>query len=636
MSNRIQILDPFTANQIAAGEVVERPASVVKELVENSLDAGADKIEVEISGAGVELIRVSDNGCGMNREDALMAVQRHATSKIKTPADLARIATLGFRGEALPSIASVSLLEILTRERDSLAGTRVTLIGGKVEKVLEDGCPVGSSFTVRDLFFNTPARRKFLKSDATETGRISEMLSRLALAYPNVAFKFCVEGRVLMQMSGNGSLVEVVSKVFGKELARDMLPISINYEQLALSGLLAKPHHSRSTKAYQFFFVNGRYINSKLLTKAVGDGYHTLMASNRFPVVILNLNIPLNLVDVNVHPTKLEARFSQETVVASFISDSVRTCLQQNTLIPGLNPNAPVAESILKPAESLPIINPPAQMQETQAKWETSTINEIVSKSKTTEEAETVEPEFQTPAELENEPTIAALAIEKASPIEADFTQLELNESCQLDSEEPGQDNGERLPDLLPLGQVNLTYIVARGPQDMYIIDQHAAHERINYERLWELAGTGEIPTQMLLEPLVIELSQQELSVLIENITMFTDLGFLLEYFGGNTFLLRGHPADLSGADHRTLIRDLLELFTDGGKPVEPRKLREEFIYSIACKASVRANESLNVAEMEHLILRLGQTKQPFTCPHGRPTIIAITAAELERRFQRT
>jgi DNA mismatch repair protein MutL len=647
MSNRIKVLDPITANQIAAGEVVERPASVVKELVENAVDAGASKIEVEVIAAGVELIRVTDNGCGMQREDAVLAFQRHATSKISSSSDLGEISTLGFRGEALPSIASVSNMETITREANCLEGTRLLIIGGKIDQVQDAGCPVGTTFVVRDLFFNIPARRKFLKSDATELGQISDVLNRLAMAYPKISFKLINQGRVLLYTSGNGSLLETVSQVYGRELARDMLPISVEGE-LALGGLLSKPQHTRSTRAQQTFFINGRYIRSKALTEAVAEGYHTLIPSNRYPIVVLNLQLQPNMVDVNVHPTKLEVRFSKEASLG-FVADAIRDALTSNLLIQGLE-----NKSVPSLAEPTPLSYQPDTKDLPLFTGEETYIQsslKAVSILQPFTNAGQVVPSVETRAAICPDTTFTKSDANKVVLLQSEQQKdakepksmfIDISTPSHVTQAAPAEVIYEaqgveaslsKLPDLEPLGQIDLTYIVAKGLEGLYIIDQHAAHERLNYEELWSKAASGQIESQLLLDPITLELTNQEMELLVENIFQFSDLGLLLEHFGGNTFLLRGHPTDIDNPQE--LIRDLLELFTQGEKKIEARKLREEIIYMLACKSSITANKRLSTSEMEHLLWRLGQAENPFSCPHGRPTIIAISVAELAKRFQR-
>jgi DNA mismatch repair protein MutL len=647
MSNRIKVLDPITANQIAAGEVVERPASVVKELVENAVDAGASKIEVEVIAAGVELIRVTDNGCGMQREDAVLAFQRHATSKISSSSDLGEISTLGFRGEALPSIASVSNMETITREANCLEGTRLLIFGGKIDQVQDAGCPVGTTFVVRDLFFNTPARRKFLKSDATELGQISDVLNRLAMAYPKISFKLINQGRVLLYTSGNGSLLETVSQVYGRELARDMLPISVEGE-LALGGLLSKPQHTRSTRAQQTFFINGRYIRSKALTEAVAEGYHTLIPSNRYPIVVLNLQLQPNMVDVNVHPTKLEVRFSKEASLG-FVADAIRDALTSNLLIQGLE-----NKSVPSLAEPTPLSYQPDTKDLPLFTGEETYIQsslKAVSILQPFTNAGQVVPSVETRAAICPDTTFTKPDANKVVLLQSEQQKdakepksmfVDISTPSHVTQAAPAEVIYEaqgveaslsKLPDLEPLGQIDLTYIVAKGLEGLYIIDQHAAHERLNYEELWSKAASGQIESQLLLDPITLELTNQEMELLVENIFQFSDLGLLLEHFGGNTFLLRGHPTDFDNPQE--LIRDLLELFAKGERKIEARKLREEIIYMLACKSSITANKRLSTSEMEHLLWRLGQAENPFSCPHGRPTIIAISVAELAKRFQR-
>jgi len=645
MTNRINVLDSITANQIAAGEVVERPASVVKELVENSIDAGAGRIEIEVNRAGMDLIRVTDGGCGMSKDDAVLAFQRHATSKLRTPSDLAAISSLGFRGEALPSIASVSRVELLTREQDVLVGTKVLVAGGHLDAVEEVGCPVGTTVIVRNIFFNTPARRKFLKSEGTELGQIADVINRIVLGCPQIAFKFVSQGRTLLQTQGSGNLLECFDQVYGKELGRDLVRVTGRTGEIVLEGYVGRPHTARASRSCQSFFINGRYIKSKALTRAVAEGFHTMLPGNRYPVVVLNLTLPVNTVDVNVHPTKLEVRFQQESVLSALIAGAVKAALTGARLIPGLQlippgPQAPDRDIIPAGAAY------PAKEQQEKPEPEAANVEER------TEQLEL--PMRPVPQYIKVDPSsehgssrvvggafIRETGAGKTSTWNeygdfADPTQV--MPSVKVDVERRVEELGQaeyKLPDLVPLGQVDSTFIIAKGTEGLYILDQHATHERINYERLWDRAEGSYGETQLLLEPLTLELTNQELPLLLENIVLFTDLGFLLEFFGGSTFLLRGKPADLGDSDPRGLLRDLLELFREGPKQLDPRKLREEFIYMLACKSSVRAHEVLSREELEQLVLQLGRTKNPYTCPHGRPTIIAITLAELAKRFQR-
>lgn len=675
MTNRINVLDPITANQIAAGEVVERPASVVKELVENSIDAGGTRIEVEVNRAGMDLIRVTDNGCGMSQEDAVLAFQRHATSKIRTPSDLAAICSLGFRGEALPSIASVSRTQLLTRERNVLSGTQVFVTGGNLDGVQDAGGPAGTTFVVRDLFFNTPARRKFLKSEATELGQISDLLNRVVMACPGISFKFVSQGRILMQTSGGGNLLECISQVYGRELAREMIPVRAQNGEAIIEGYLGRPHTSRASRNCQSFFINGRYVKSRLLTRAVAEGYHTMLPGNRYPVIVLKLTLPVNTVDVNVHPTKLEVRFAQEAELTGFITAAVREALTGAVPIPGLPAMEPgrsyegekttsfhcggvEAKDVAVASGDRPT-GSGGHVKQLQLHLGAKPYSNAVDKATTqtnhmredcfpgyhetdsrraSDQSTFLTPDSSVQAGVHSCRQDATLNFEigdrnlPASAAGQAPAACEENHATEFLA--APDETESKLPDLLPLGQVDSTYIVARGPEGLYILDQHAAHERINYERLWAAAANAYGETQLLLEPLTVDFTHQELQLLVENIILFNNLGFLLEFFGGSTFLLRGKPADLN-EDPRILLRDLLELFIDGPPKIDPRKLREEFIYLLACKASVKAREVLTREEMERLILRLGQTENPFTCPHGRPTIIAITGAELAKRFQR-
>ena len=630
MTGRIKILDPITANQIAAGEVVERPGSVVKELLENAIDAGSSRIDVEIKDGGISYIRVADNGCGMLAGDAVLAFERHATSKISTLEDLYGIRSLGFRGEALPSIASVARVELTTRVHDQLAGTRVLLEGGRVSGVEETGAPPGTSMIVRDLFFNTPARRKHLRSAGTEGGLVGEVVSRLALAYPGIAFTFSQNRRVVLKTPGSGSLLDAVVSTQGVQLAKELLTVKALGELFVVEGYLGKPELARANRGHQVLFVNGRYVKSKLVNLAVEEGYHTYLPTGRFPLFILNLQVNPHLVDVNVHPTKMEVRFSEEEELQRFLVYQVKEVLAGQTLIPrlgvpkqaeqekvvaGKSPQERVIPRKSEPEQGLRVDDYPQvtnvqRVQESSGEevyFDNIVADPVLSKQPVPEKVVTDEP-----VPHEDQPQQDCLA---------DYLQ---------------GDPVNIFSDLQVMGQVDSTYIIAAGPQGLFIFDQHAAHERIQYEKFLNSAP-GPAMAQNLLMPVSAELGTLEAEMVIANILFFRDLGYTLEHFGGNAFLIRSVPQGLPPGEETQLFFDILDNLRGRNRyQVDKLSIREEFLIMHACKSAIKANQPLTRPAMEELLRQLGETANPFTCPHGRPTVIQYTGNDLAKAFKRT
>ncbi|MDA8234145.1 MAG: DNA mismatch repair endonuclease MutL [Clostridia bacterium] len=653
MIGRIRVLDEHTANQIAAGEVVERPASVVKELVENSIDAGSTAIEVEIREGGLDYIRVSDNGEGMEEADAVLAFQRHATSKIATPQDLYHINSLGFRGEALPSIAAIAKVELVTRPRDKVAGMEVVIHGGQVVSTGEVGCPAGTRLVVKDLFFNTPARRKFLKSGVTEGGHIGDIITRLALANPGIAFKFINNSRVAVATPGTGQLMDVIISIYGKELAKQMLPLRVEVNGSVISGYIAKPEVSRSNRSYQTLFINGRYIRSQAISGAVTEGYHTMLEIGRHPVFILGLEMETAKVDVNVHPTKMEVRLEEEAEIRESLAKGVAETLRGQTLIPAITlekPAAPVEKEVYR-QESLELSRPRAEKSYAPQEFSNHSRGIMVAETFLAETPPVkIQPiesaisyETQPTADWQQPPTVKNSPVEKVSPSElvtheerfipiggvtpvGDVTLME-----QTISPPPVNP----LEYLIPLGQVNSSYIVATGEDGLYIIDQHAAHERILYEEFMMAASQEEPPVQQLLIPITLELTHLEAQVVVDYILLFSRLGFILEHFGGDSFLIRAVPQGLTKGDEKQFFLDLLDKVAESGGKWNAALLKEHLITTMACKAAIKANDHLAQALQEELLRQLARTANPYTCPHGRPTITQLTLTELEKKFKR-
>lgn len=587
----IKILDEITANKIAAGEVVERPASVVKELLENALDAGSTVINIDIFEGGSKIIKVTDNGCGLNVLDVPLAFQRHATSKISSSHDLDNISTLGFRGEALPSIASVAKVSMTTRANDDIVGISLTIHGGKQIELKEVGCPTGTTIIVEDLFFNTPARKKHLKSLNVEAGHISDIVGRLAMAYPEVAFHLTHNQKNVLQTPGTGKPIDAVAAIYGLDIAKELLSLSYQDEVITVQGFLAKPIISRSSRNHQSLYINHRYIRSRLISEAIEEGYHTLLNIGRHPLFIMNLFINPELVDVNVHPTKMEVRFSSADKIREIIVRAVRETLISESLIP---------EVKLVPKKQA------SKIKYEQEKIELNNFATNVLQEK---------PDYQYVAEKINE------------------TRAVNSDDIKINIASAIQDDEQKLPYMEPIGQIDATFIIAQGESGMYLIDQHAAHERILYEKFMD--RSTEIVVQELLVPITVELTNLESQFLINNILLLTDLGFQIEHFGGDTFLIRAVPQLLPHNNEKSFFLDLLDSLSAEKKSLSANEIKESILITMACKAAIKANHRLSKQEMVELLKQLQNAKNPYTCPHGRPTVIYTSAYELAKKFKR-
>jgi DNA mismatch repair protein MutL len=593
---KIIILDEFTKNQIAAGEVVERPFSAVKELLENSLDAGASRIMVELDEGGLASVTVADNGCGMNEEDLLLAFERHATSKIRCASDLNRIVTLGFRGEAIPSIAAVSRIEITTRTGDTLNGTRVEAVEGRIINRAAAGCPPGTTVVVRDLFFNTPVRKKTMKSISIEGALCSEIITHLALARPDVSFELKTKSRRSFYSPGSGDLMDAVIAVYGINQAREMIPVNSSGESLALKGFIGKPSLSRSSRNHINVIINGRYVHCPAVAGAVEEAYRTLLPHGRRPVAVLSLTVAPELLDVNIHPSKLEVRLLEEQEAVKHVSRALRETLLIKTVIPSnlidtgrknagrdLLQNLFAAAPVLLKTEEI-ISSDPAPKS-------------VICENHDQSAAKSHEPE-------------------NAGEEKEEYINV-----------------GQSLPELSAVGQIGLTYILAEGEEGLYIMDQHAAHERILYEE--NLEGFTEKPSQCLLLPVTLELDYRETAILTQRIFWFNRAGFVIECFGGNTFLLRGSPPGFAPGREKEFFTDILEYFQEKGAGASYDEFSQTLASAMACRNAVKAGEKLPLSSMDALCRRLAGTENPFTCPHGRPTIIHLPFADLEKKFKR-
>lgn len=574
---KIIVLDEVTANQIAAGEVVERPAAVVKELVENAIDAGALRIDISVTGGGRESIRVADNGSGMAPEDVLLSLQRHATSKIREVSDLDTILSLGFRGEALPSIASVSHLRLVTRRPQDLSGVKVEVHGGKEHELTDTGCPAGTEVLVRDLFYNTPARLKFLKSEGAETARVVDTVQRLALAWSNISFSLSVGGREQLVTPGNGKLLDAIYQILGRQNGRQFIPLEWHGPLLSLQGYISRPSLSRANRNLQYFFVNNRPVRSPLLSDALQTAYQTLLPGNRFPAAVVSVHTDPQGIDINIHPAKREIRFNNEREVYRQFLAGIRHALQSVSLVGEVS--APFTASARETAagQQYACYFPPLRY----------------SAAETGRDA----------------------VLEVGFPIKDGFFS-----------------DKSTFPLLRLIGQFQATYILAQTDSgDLYLVDQHAAHERVTYEMFKCDLEAEKMPVQQIL-PQTLELDPRASASLAASLKIFLKLGLTFETFGNNTFILRTVPLFYRKCINQEDILDLVSCTGESGKE---DVLYEQILRVMACKAAIKANQVLSREEMVSLLKNLSETEQPWTCPHGRPTTLVFTGTMVAKNFRR-
>ncbi|WHY88172.1 DNA mismatch repair endonuclease MutL [Neobacillus novalis] len=636
-------LDDALSNKIAAGEVVERPASVVKELVENAIDAGSTVIEIEVEEAGLAKIRITDNGYGIDEEDVLIAFQRHATSKIKDENDLFRIRTLGFRGEALPSVASVSRLEMKTSTGEG-AGNRVVIEGGKVETFEKASSRRGTDITITDLFFNTPARLKYMKTIHTELGNITDVVNRLALSHPEVAFRLIHNERKLLQTNGNGDVRQVLASIYGMAIAKQLIPITGNSLDYKISGFASMPEITRASRNYISTMINGRFIKNYPLAKAIQEGYHTLLPIGRFPIVLLNIEMDPLLVDVNVHPSKMEVRISKEAELNELVTTIIKEAFKSKILIPTAYTQAK-KEAPKSEQTSLELDERTNDYQEIRREWpvgpqkvqETQTVPEVPQTVKETQTFSKVPfahipVRSETAAEAETwESATSIFNTPESSTYEQ---QVDFNENKIIESSDDNDQMESRVPRLYPIGQMHGTYIFAQNENGLYIIDQHAAQERLKYEYFREKVGRVQSELQEMLVPLTFEYSTDEYLKITEHQHELEKVGVFLEEFGMNSFIVRSHPQWLPKGEEKQIIEDMIEQLL-AMKKVDIKKLREEAAIMMSCKASIKANRHLRNDEIQALLDDLRKASDPFTCPHGRPIIVHYSVYEMEKMFKR-
>lgn len=645
----VVVLDDQTINRIAAGEVVERPAAAVKELIENSLDAGASRVEVEIEMGGRKLIRVRDDGTGMGREDAMLALQRHATSKISTASDLFEIRTMGFRGEAMPSIASVSRMELVSRPAESETGVRIVIEGGEIKSVEEIGAPVGTSITVRDLFYNVPARLKFLKTVPTELGHILETVMRYAFAYPHVSFRLIHEKQELLFTPGNSDPVAVVAAVWGRDIARSMVALDHSIKGIHVTGLISPPHATRPTRQHQLFYVNRRPVRNKTLTAALDESYKSLTPEKRYPACVIMVELEPKLVDVNVHPAKIEVKFQREGDLFEAVYHAVRNALLEHGMIPSAIPQekAGSREWGMESGQSAPVSTPhgsPSRPQTPASSGGRFTVPDAETLHSILLQRAGLDSPGETAVDIQD--PFADLQPEQADPGEIPEPEREVVTSpVPQTGTLPSIDDtvipshlpfGDLLDGLQILGQIADTFIVASTRKGLVIIDQHVAHERVLYEQLCGVKGSAPIPRQHLLEPDTLTLDKRSALLLSEKMDELNRIGFELEAFGADTFLVRAIPAALVGRNYMQALRDMVDELVELSVTKRLPVAREQIWTTTSCKMAVKAGDPLNMPEMKRLIEDLARTENPYLCPHGRPITLTLTWDELEKRFKRT
>lgn len=634
---KIAVLDKQTIDKIAAGEVVERPASVVKELVENAIDANASQIMVEIRGGGIEYLRITDNGSGLEKEDIPLAFLRHSTSKIRSAQDLTGITSLGFRGEALSSISAVSMVELITKTRKEVLGNRCYLEGGVQKELEEIGAPDGTTFVVRNLFYNTPARKKFLRSEMAEASAVHEMMTHLALSHPEIAFKLMIQNQMKLQTAGSGKLKDVIYHIYGREIAMQLLPITWEKGPIAIHGFLGKPEISRGNRNYENYFVNGRYVKSKILAKGIEDGYKSYMMQHRYPFVCLDIRIDGTFLDVNVHPTKMELRFGDQNLVYDTLQQGIKEVLSKKELIPeitlqdtGVGSKAGKAKETITDKEESNVLDKkkPIEKLPLEKMWKTPE----PSKEPITPEDKNLE-----------------YFLEQMRKRVKDRHRQEVQTSAtpQTLREENGYQKAEQLQlfddKLLSkkaavrheiIGQVFGTYWLVQYGDKLYIIDQHAAHEKVLYERLMKSLWEQNCQSQLLSPPVILNLTMPEEQLYRMYQSYFADMGFEIEEFGEQAYAVRAVPANLPGLNRTDVLIELLDSLSEISGRISSESLLDK-VASMSCKAAVKGKHQMSSLEAKALIDELLTLENPYHCPHGRPTIISMTRYELEKKFKR-
>lgn len=667
---KIQVLDQITIDKIAAGEVIERPASIVKELAENAIDAGAGAVVIEIKDGGISFIRITDNGCGIEKEDVRNAFLRHSTSKIRSVDDLTGIRSLGFRGEALSSIAAVAQVELITKPREVPYGVSYRIEGGKEISIEETGAPDGTTFLIRQLFYNTPARRKFLKTAITEASHVADLVTRLALSHPEISFQFTTNGQSKIHTSGNGNLKDIIYHIYGRDIASHLLSVDTAGEKMSLSGYIGEPVVSRGNRNFENYFINGRYIKSNIISKAIEDAYKDFTMQHKYPFTVLHLTVKGDLLDVNVHPTKMEVRFGNQQEIYNFVYEAVKRSLHQEELIPHVE--APQPPKAAKAAEQ----NGRRGHFDTNkqsALWNDKERQQIAIQNK--QSALCIENDFAQNPKNDEKPVNTAFPDKKQSAVgkkDLDYYMEKMRErvtayhkqrkpAAEQDRPQPDEISRasrvkeaqapyqpkqldlfeERLLDQRSvkehkiIGQLFDTYWLVEFRENLYIIDQHAAHERILYEKTLRGMKTREYTSQNISPPIILELSMKEAELLNTHMDRFARIGFEIESFGPDSYAVCAVPDNLFGVAKKELLIEMIDSLSDEIYTGLTPDVIDEKVASMSCKAAVKGNMRLSAAEADALIGELLGLENPYHCPHGRPTIISMTKRELEKKFKR-
>ena len=660
--SKIRVLDTVTIDKIAAGEVIERPASVVKELVENAIDAKATAIVVEIEEGGTTMIRIADNGCGIEREDVKSAFLRHSTSKIRSVEDLAHIGSLGFRGEALSSIAAVSQVELITKTKDQTFGTRYRINGGREEAIEDTGSRDGTTFLIRQLFYNVPARRKFLKTPVTEASHVGDLMTRLALSHPKISFQFINNGQSKLHSSGNGNLKDVIYHVYGRDVASNLLLVNQETPGLKITGFLGKPVISRGNRNFENYFINGRYVKNSVVSKAIEDAYKDFSMQHKYPFVALHMEIDGENVDVNVHPAKMELRFHNQQEVYNQVFETVNRGLHAEELIPHVELDVPRnlpkddGDTGNRPKDGGDTGNRPGYVRNDRySKSDEPAVKSAAGSRQSLPPSSERDLDYfmekmkervaayhsrRSSAEVKDKnsifrPEIQTDRIREAAKYAKNPKKQEDEEPKQLNLFEEKLLTREAKDEYHLIGQVFETYWLAEYHENLYIIDQHAAHERILYERTLKSMKTRDFTSQMISPPIILELSMQEAELLNRYMDRFTRIGFEFEAFGQESYAVRAVPDNLFSIAKKELLLQMLDGLSDEVNRNLSPELIDEKVASMSCKAAVKGNMKLTASEVDALIGELLTLENPYHCPHGRPTIIAMSRRELEKKFKR-
>lgn len=647
----IQVLDQETINKIAAGEVIERPSSVVKELVENAIDAGATAVTIEIKDGGISFIRITDNGSGISKDDIPMAFLRHSTSKIKSIEDLMNVSSLGFRGEALSSIAAVSQVELITKTADDFTGSRYVIEGGNEISLEEVGAPDGTTFIVRNLFYNTPVRRKFLKTAATEAGYVNALIEHLSLSHPDISFRFINNNQNKLHTSGNMNLKDIIYGVYGRDITSNLMEISGKTQDVEITGFIGKPVICRGNRGYENYYINGRYIKSSIITKAIEEAYKGYIMPHNYPFTAIHFKINPSIMDVNVHPTKMELRFSKNEFVYRFVLETVKECLANRELAARVKLPDPVKQQqFTKSPENIKQTEKSYVQENTDSKpyqapriepsresfynsTESSVKQKTVNENQTTGFIKNITDYTKMPPTRLPEPFEIKRSDEMIKEDKKIYEAEKKQEAEQLSMFDTPLMSEKAKADYRIIGQLFETYWLIEYEDKFYMMDQHAAHEKILYERFMNHLKVKDMDTQMIMPPVIIELNMQQEDAYKRNKQAFSRLGFEIEEFGGNAYKVNGLPAGLPNINLKQMLIDMIDGLTDDNST--DLDIITERVATMSCKAAVKGNNKLSFEEAKELIEELMQAENPYNCPHGRPTLIVMSKYEVERKFKR-